>query len=89
MNNSFPTLGAAVQYLNGFHHGKHLNRLNYLAKHKPEWVMDTADVAWSARNRGPIGNQTRREFYADLLDWRLPDLYAETFNGQVDAKQVH
>tara|TARA_R100001163_G_C4972020_1_gene131554 strand:- start:47 stop:316 length:270 start_codon:yes stop_codon:yes gene_type:complete len=89
MQNAFPTIGAAVLYLNGFHHGKHLRRLNYLSCHKPDWVMEAATVAWNARNRGPIGDQSRRDFYADLLDWRLPALYAETWNEQVDAKQVH
>ena len=84
MQNAFPTLGAAVLYLNGFHHGKHLRRLNYLAKYKPDWVMEAANVAWNCRNRGPIGNQSRREFYALLLDWRLPDLYAEVWNEQAD-----
>ena len=50
MPNAFPTLGAAVLYLNGFHHGKHLGRLNYLSRHQPDWVMSIATNMWQTRD---------------------------------------
>ena len=88
MDNAFPTLGAAVLYLNGFHHGKHLDRLNYLSRHKPDWVMRVANNMWNKRHYGPLGKsengQPMREFCAELLDWHLPEFYAETFNEQAD-----
>ena len=70
---NFPTLGAAVLYLNGFHYGKHLDRLNYLSRFKPDWVMSVANTMWENRNEG--------DFYADLLDWAIPDVYTRTLNG--------
>ena len=86
MDNQFPTLGAAVLYLNGFNHGKHLRRLNYLSHHKSDWVMMVANNMWKARNDGPVGKQPIREFCAELLDWYLPEFYAETWNEVSIAK---
>lgn len=86
MQNAFPTLGAAVLYLNGFNHGKHLDRLNYLSRHKSDWVMDTANRMWNSRNDGPVGKTPIRQFCAELLDWYLPDFYAETWNEQAKAE---
>jgi hypothetical protein len=93
MQNAFPTIGAAVLYLNGFHHGEHIGRLNYLSRLKPEWVTSVANHMWSTRNDGPIGKglgeEPRHHFYADILAWSIRELYVQTFNEQVDAKQVH
>lgn len=90
MQNAFPTIGAAVLYLNGFNHGKHLKRLNYLSRHKSDWVMETANRMWHHRNDDPIGKgegaQPIRQFCAELLDWYLPDLYAETRNEQAKSE---
>ena len=80
MQNAFPTLGSAVLYLNGFHYGKHLDRLNFLARLKPEWVMSVANNMWEHRNDD--------DFYADLLDWAIPDIYAQTFNEQVTGSRL-
>ena len=83
MQNAFPTIGAAVLYLNGFHHGKHLGRLNYLACHKPDWVMSVATKMWESRDENIAKD------YPDLLAFSIKELYVKTFNEQVDAKQVH
>jgi hypothetical protein len=83
MQNAFPTLGAAVLYLNGFHHGKHLGRLNYLSRHNPEWVMSLATKMWDFRDTDIAKD------YPDLLAFSIKELYVKTFNEQVDAKQVH
>jgi hypothetical protein len=83
MQNAFPTLGAAVLYLNGFHHGKHLDRLNYLSRHNPEWVMSIAESMWESRDENIAKD------YPDLLAFSIKELYVKTFNEQVDAKQVH
>ena len=89
MQNAFPTLGAAVLYINGFNHGKHLGRLNYLAKYKPDWVMTVANNMWESRNdevgKGPDA-QPMREFCAELLDYFLPGFYADAWNEQAKAK---
>ena len=77
MQNAFPTLGAAVQYLNGFHHGKHLHRLNYLARFNSEWVTTVANNMWRTRDT---------EFakdYPALLEFAIPDVYTRTLNGDV------
>jgi len=83
MQNAFPTLGAAVLYLNGFHYGKHLGRLNYLSRHNPEWVMSVATTMWESRDEAIAKD------YPDLLAFSIKELYVKTFNEQVDAKQVH
>ena len=78
MQNAFPTIGAAVLYLNGFHHGKHLGRLNYLSRHQPDWVMSVANNMWRTRDT---------EFakdYPDLLAFGIKEVYVQTFNEQVD-----
>jgi hypothetical protein len=79
MQNAFPTLGAAVLYLNGFHHGKHLDRLNYLSRLTPMWVMSIATTMWESRD------EAIAEDYPDLLAFSIKELYVKTFNEQVDA----
>ena len=83
MQNAFPTIGAAVLYLNGFHHGKHLDRLNYLSRLKPEWVMSLSTKMWEFRDTDMAKD------YPDLLAFSIKEAYVQTFNEQVDAKQVH
>jgi len=83
MQNAFPTLGSAVLYLNGFHYGKHLHRLNYLSRLKPEWVMSIANSMWEFRDTDMAKD------YPDLLAFSIKEAYVQTFNEQVDAKQVH
>jgi len=83
MQNAFPTIGAAVLYLNGFHHGKYLGRLNYLSRHQPDWVMSVATKMWESRDENIAKD------YPDLLAFSIKELYVKTFNEQVDAKQVH
>ena len=82
MENAFPTIGAAVQYLNGFHHGKHLDRLNTLARLNPEWVTTVANNMWETRDDELVGEEPRSEFYANMLDWAIPDVYTRTLNGE-------
>ena len=81
MNTSptFLTIGAAVFYLNGIHHGKHLDRLSYLSWHKPDWVMSIATNTWKALEDG---DEPRTGFYVDLLDWAIPDVYTRTLSGE-------
>jgi len=76
MDNTFPTLGSAVLYLNGFHHGKHLGRLNYLSRHNPEWVMTTAQ---GMHDHTPIMEHDR-DTYATMLDIAICDRFAEAYN---------
>ena len=78
MNNHFPTLGAAVQYLNGFHHGKHLNRLNYLSRHQPKWVLSVANNMWKTRDTEFAAD------YPDLLAFAIKEVFVKTFNEQAD-----
>ena len=78
MQNAFPTLGAAVLYLNGFHHGKHLDRLNYLSRHKPDWVMSIATTMWSGRDTDLAKD------YPEALAFALKEAYVQTFNEQAD-----
>ena len=79
MQNAFPTLGAAVLYLNGFHHGKHLDRLNYLSRLTPMWVMSIANKMWETRHEDIAKD------YPDLLAFSIKELYVKTFNEQVDV----
>ena len=79
MQNAFPTIGAAVLYLNGFHHGKYLGRLNYLARLTPMWVMSLAENMWESRHEDVAKD------YPDLLAWSIKELYVKTFNEQIDA----
>jgi hypothetical protein len=60
-----------VLYLNGFHHGKHLNRLNFLARTEPKWVMRVANIVWSNRDKGytPMFS----EHSADLLTFGIKE----------------
>ena len=78
MKNAFPTLGAAVLYLNGFHHGKHLDRLNYLSRHQPDWVMSIANNMWRTRDTNVAKD------FPDLLAWSIKEVYVKTFNENVD-----
>ena len=76
MQNAFPTLGAAVLYLNGFHHGKHLDRLNYLSRHHAWWITSTADNLWRHRD-----TESAKD-HADLLAFGLNELYVMSVNGE-------
>jgi len=74
--NTFPTLGAAVLYLNGFHYGKHLNRLNFLARTNPDWVMTTAQGMYDHK---PIMEHDRPT-YATMLGTAIDLRYCEAYN---------
>jgi hypothetical protein len=80
MQNAFPTLGAAVLYLNGFHHGKLLDRLNFLARHEPEWVMSIANTMWIQSCHEDIAENKPL-----LLAFAVKEAYVQTFNEQIDA----
>ena len=71
---SFPTLGAAVLYLNSFHHGKYLGRLNYLAAMTPSWVMSLAESMWESRNEDIAKD------YPDLLAFSINETYVKQYN---------
>ena len=73
---SFPTLGAAVLYLNGFHHGKHLGRLNFLARTNPDWVMTTAQ---GMHDHTPIMEHDRHT-YVTMLGVAINDRYTAAHN---------
>ena len=86
---SFPTAEDAMLYLNHFHEGKHLDRLKFLAEYRPEWVMGVASRMWNHRLDGPVGcgegEESRHDFYADMLDWAIPDVYTRTLGGATDS----
>ena len=73
MSNTFPTLGAAVLYVNGFHHGKYLNKLNFIARHNPDWVMGTANGLWLTRDTLPADP-------AALLAFGIEQTYVKHYN---------
>lgn len=79
MRNAFPTLGAAVLYLNSFHHGSNRERLNFISKHNPEWVMSIATKMWEFRDTDMSKD------YADLLAFSIKELYVETYNKQAQC----
>ena len=73
MPKTFPTLGAAVLYINGFHDGKYLNKLNFIARHNPDWVMGTASGLWLTRDTLPADP-------ADLLAFGIEHTYVKHYN---------
>ena len=82
MQNAFPTLGAAVLYLNSFHHGKHLGRLNYLSRTNPDWLMGTARGMHD--HKAIIGHD--RDTYVTMLGIAINDRYVKTFNEQIETQ---
>ena len=78
MQNSFPTLGAAVLYLNGFHHGKHLSQLNYLSLYNPEWVMTTAQAMYDHT----LIMEHDPNTYVTMLGFAIKDRYTAPHNEE-------
>lgn len=76
---TFPTLGAAVLYLNSFHHGSNLERLNFIAKHEPEWIFGTANGLWLTRETLPADPSA-------LLSFSIKEKYVKTFNEQIETQ---
>ena len=76
MDNTFPTIGAAVLYLNGFHHGEHLDRLNMLARVNPDWVRGTAQ---GLHDHTAIMEHDR-DTYATMLDIAIRNRFAKAYN---------
>ena len=77
---NFPTIGSAVLYLNSFHQGKHLDRLNYLSRHQSWWITSAANNIWESRHEDIAKD------YPDLLAFSIKELYVMTFNEQVDKQ---
>jgi hypothetical protein len=77
---TFPTLGAAVLYLNSFHHGSNRERLNFIAKHKPKWVMSIATSMWKGRDLDIAKD------YPEALGFALKEVYVQTFNEQIQPE---
>ena len=67
-------------YLNSFHYGKHLDRLNYLSRHQSWWITSAANNLWNHRD-----TELAKD-HADLLAFGIKELYVMTFNEQVDKE---
>ena len=71
---NFPTIGSAVLYLNGWHHGEFLDRLNTVSRHDPEWIRNIADTMmmfdWE-------DEETKRS----MFKWSLKEKYVIAVNA--------
>ncbi len=71
---NFPTIGSAVLYLNGWHYGEFLDRLNVVSRHDPEWIRNIADTMmmfdWE-------DEETKRS----MFKWSLKEKYVMAVNG--------
>ena len=71
---NFPTIGSAVLYLNGWHHGEFLDRLNVVSRHDPEWIRNIADTMmmfdWE-------DEETKRS----MFKWSLKEKYVIAVNS--------
>jgi len=60
-----------VLYLNGWHHGEFLDRLNTVSRHDPEWIRNIADTMmmfdWE-------DEETKRS----MFKWSLKEKYVMT-----------
>ncbi len=74
MESNFPTIGSAVLYLNGWHHGELLDRLNVVSRHDPEWIRNIADAAmmfdWESEEDKKLA-----------LKWSIKEKYVMAINS--------
>ena len=71
---NFPTIGSAVLYLNGFHHGEFLDRLNVVARHDPEWIRNIADITMAF----DWENEDEKKL---MFKWTLKEKYVTAINA--------
>jgi hypothetical protein len=71
---NFPTIGSAVMYLNSFHHGELLDRLNVVARHDPEWIRNIADITMAF----DWPNEDEKKL---MLKWTLKEKYVIAVNS--------
>lgn len=77
MDNFFKRpVGAAVLYLNDFHFGKHLSKLNRISLHDPEWVRSTAEAVYSSTNEG------FKKDAPTMLEFAITNIYTNILNGE-------
>ena len=71
---NFPTIGSAVLYLNGFHYGEFLDRLNVVSRHDPEWVRNIADATM-------MFDWESEEEKKRMLKWSIKEKYVTAINS--------
>ena len=71
---NFPTIGSAVLYLNGFHYGEFLDRLNVVSRHDPEWIRNIADIMMSF----DWPNEDEKKL---MFKWSLQERYVTAVNS--------
>jgi|TARA_Y100000015_G_scaffold3823_1_gene3517 uncharacterized protein (DUF2249 family) len=74
MTTNFPFIGSAVLYLNGFHHGELLDRLNVVARHDPEWIRNIADITMAF----DWENEEEKKL---MLKWSIKEKYVNAVNS--------
>lgn len=74
MTTNFPFIGSAVLYLNGFHHGELLDRLNVVARHDPEWIRNIADIMMTF----DWENEKEKKL---MFKWSLKEKYVNAVNS--------
>ena len=74
MTTNFPFIGSAVLYLNGFHHGELLDRLNVVARHDPEWIRNIADIMMTF----DWENEKEKKL---MFKWSLKEKYVTAVNS--------
>ena len=71
---NFPTIGSAVLYLNSFHYGEFLDRLNVVSRHDPEWIRNIADITmafdWQSEDEKRL-----------MFKWTLKEKYVTAVNS--------
>lgn len=71
---NFPTIGSAVLYLNGFHYGEYLDRLNVVSRHDPEWIRNIADIMMAF----DWENEDEKKL---MFKWSLKEKYVTAVNA--------
>ena len=71
---NFPFIGSAVLYLNGFHHGELLDRLNVVSRHDPEWIRNIADIMMTF-------DWESEEEKKRMLKWSIKEKYVIAVNS--------
>lgn len=71
---NFPFIGSAILYLNGFHHGELLDRLNVVSRHDPEWIRNIADIMMAF-------DWESEEEKKRMLKWSIKEKYVIAVNS--------
>ena len=74
IESNFPTIGSAVLYLNGFHYGELLDRLNVVSRHDPEWIRNIADATM-------MFDWESEEEKKRMLKWSIKEKYVTAVNS--------